>query len=74
MVRLVGPASRTSHAEVFQIHQHGDRSLWDEVEATHHGWDGLGQPPAGRWGITVTPDGQQLWLDTGEHPIHGDHP
>lgn len=57
-------------AEVFKVRQHGDRSLWDEVEAAYHWWDGLGQPKAHRWGITVTPEGQQLWLDTEDRPIH----
>ncbi|MFG2005144.1 hypothetical protein ACGFNU_38965 [Spirillospora sp. NPDC048911] len=32
-------------------------------------WQGLGCPTADRWGLTVTPEGQSVWLD--DNPIPG---
>lgn len=57
-------------ADSFEIRQYGDRSLWDEVEAAHRWWDGLGRPTAERWGLTVTSGGQRIWLDAEDRPIH----
>ncbi|MEV5571283.1 methyltransferase domain-containing protein [Spirillospora sp. NPDC052269] len=53
-----------SGAERFPVRQSGDRNLWQEVEDTYHWWNGLGSPTADRWGLTVTPDAQHVWLDT----------
>ena len=43
--------------------QYGDRRLWDEVEAAFTQWTHLGSPGPDRFGLTVEPDGQRLWLD-----------
>lgn len=56
-------------AEKFPVRQSGDRDLWREVEDAYRWWDGLGRPTADRWGLTVTPEGQYVWLDTEEHRI-----
>lgn len=50
-------------AAVYQVQQAGDRKLWDEAEAAYFGWLKAGQPDIRRFGLTVTPAGQQLWLD-----------
>jgi protein-L-isoaspartate(D-aspartate) O-methyltransferase len=56
-------------AECFEVRQLGFRSLWDEVEAAHRWWTGLGRPGTARWGLTVMPGGQELWLDSPERPV-----
>lgn len=45
------------------VTQYGDRRLWDEVEAAFLRWTQLGSPGPERFGLTVGPDGQRLWLD-----------
>lgn len=47
----------------YRVEQAGDRNLWDEVEAAYFKWVGWGRPDITRFGMTVTPDGQQIWLD-----------
>ncbi|MGH3917090.1 MAG: methyltransferase domain-containing protein [Pseudonocardiaceae bacterium] len=44
--------------------QSGPRPLWDDIEAIHRTWHALGAPPRERFGLTVTPDHQTIWLDT----------
>ncbi|MFF4240968.1 methyltransferase domain-containing protein [Actinomadura geliboluensis] len=56
-------------AAEFPVRQFGDRDLWQEVEDAYHWWDALDRPTADRWGLTVTPAGQYVWLDTEEHRI-----
>ncbi|WP_064743915.1 methyltransferase domain-containing protein [Actinomadura oligospora] len=50
-------------AEKFPVRQSGDRDLWQEVEDAYHWWDDLDRPTADRWGLTVTPQDQHVWLD-----------
>ncbi|GAA2597472.1 methyltransferase domain-containing protein [Streptomyces axinellae] len=47
----------------YVIAQYGPRQLWDEVETAWTRWDRIGRPGRDRVGITVTPEGQHLWLD-----------
>jgi protein-L-isoaspartate(D-aspartate) O-methyltransferase len=56
-------------AEKFPVRQSGDRDLWQEVEDAYHWWNGLDRPSADRWGLTVTPEAQHIWLDTENHRI-----
>ncbi|GAA4151793.1 methyltransferase domain-containing protein [Actinomadura keratinilytica] len=56
-------------AERFPVRQSGDRDLWQEVEDAYRWWNGLDRPSADRWGLTVTPEGQHLWLDSEDHRI-----
>lgn len=48
-----------------EVTQCGPRDLWDEAEAAYLTWVGCGCPSRERFGVTVTPKGQQVWLD---HP------
>ncbi|MGQ0776680.1 MAG: hypothetical protein ACT4NY_20010 [Pseudonocardiales bacterium] len=48
------------------VTQGGPRQLWDQVEHTAALWSQLGQPRAGRFGMTATTEQQWLWLDTPE--------
>lgn len=41
----------------------GPRDLWAEIEAAHDLWSRLGRPDWERFGLTVTPDSQWVWLD-----------
>ncbi|WP_330317792.1 methyltransferase domain-containing protein [Streptomyces platensis] len=62
--------SRSWAAAVFRsgepeatVYQSGPRRLWDEVEAALRWWVGRGEPSHTRFGLTVTADGQRVWLD-----------
>jgi hypothetical protein len=50
------------------VTQGGPRRLWDEIEAAYQDWLELGRPRRARFGITVTPEAQELWLDTPDSP------
>lgn len=45
------------------VAQHGPRQLWDEVERAYAWWVEADKPSLERFGLTVTPDAQQVWLD-----------
>ncbi|TNY36701.1 methyltransferase domain-containing protein [Thermomonospora catenispora] len=49
--------------------QYGPRDLWDEVEGVFFRWLGWGLPGRDRFGITVTPEGQTIWLDTPDNAL-----
>lgn len=57
------------HGRKATVYQSGHRSLWDEVEAAWHWWDLSGRPGFGRFGLTVTAEGQTAWLDAPDHPV-----
>jgi methyltransferase of ATP-grasp peptide maturase system len=61
-------ARHVSHAGRYRVWQGGPRALWDGVEAAHERWRALAQPTRERFGITVEPDGQELWLDDPASP------
>lgn len=42
--------------------QRGPLRLWDQVEEALQVWHGAGRPHQSGFGITVTPDGQRVWL------------
>jgi methyltransferase of ATP-grasp peptide maturase system len=50
------------------VRQGGPRRLWDIAEATHERWLELGSPGRDRFGLTVTPERQEFWLDSPERP------
>ncbi|MEU4803619.1 methyltransferase domain-containing protein [Actinosynnema sp. NPDC023587] len=57
----------------FEVRRHGPRRLWDEVETAHGWWVGQGRPSRFEFGLTVTPDDQQVWLgepDNTVTPVH----
>jgi methyltransferase of ATP-grasp peptide maturase system len=45
------------------VEQGGPRRLWDVVERAHADWSDLGEPARDRFGVTLGPEGQFLWLD-----------
>lgn len=51
------------------VAQHGRRRLWDEVERAHRWWERAGRPHRERFGVTVAPDGQTVWLDAPDRPV-----
>ncbi|TDC15998.1 methyltransferase domain-containing protein [Streptomyces sp. 8K308] len=46
------------------VTQRGPRNLWDEVERAHLAWTAAGAPGIDRFGLTVTQDRQDVWLDS----------
>jgi hypothetical protein len=44
--------------------QSGPRRLWDDIETIRRTWRSLDKPPRERFGVTVTPHRQAIWLDT----------
>lgn len=57
------------HDGAFDVHQAGPRRLWDEVLAAYRWWQANGEPRVDRFGMTVTPEDQVIWLDDPD----GDH-
>ncbi|MFB4273017.1 methyltransferase domain-containing protein [Nonomuraea sp. GTA35] len=56
---------RTRHA----VQQVGDRPVWDEVLHAYARWVSWGEPSWERYGVTVAPDGQSIWLDTPDNVL-----
>lgn len=50
--------------------QGGPRRLWDLLETTHQHWAELGEPGWERFGLTITPDHQWIWLETPDSEHH----
>ncbi|MEO3766211.1 methyltransferase domain-containing protein [Streptomyces sp. B8F3] len=48
----------------FEVVQSGPRKLWDEVERAYRWWSEHDRPGFDRFGLTVSPHSQCLWLDT----------
>jgi methyltransferase of ATP-grasp peptide maturase system len=53
-----------------EVIQGGPRPLWDELETAHARWLSLGRPRRSRFGITIEPTQQQLWLDAPDSPYN----
>ncbi|SOB84725.1 ATP-grasp peptide maturase system methyltransferase [Streptomyces sp. 1331.2] len=49
--------------------QGGPRALWSELEAAATAWVSNGRPGLERYGLTVTPETNTVWLDTPDNPI-----
>ena len=54
-----------ARAEGGVVRQAGPRLLWDAVEAAHMLLVEHGRPGRERFGVTVSAEGQRIWLD---HP------
>lgn len=67
-VFLTHPDGSWARHETDFVVQNGPRQLWDEVETAYQKWHDLGEPRRARFGITVTPDNQELWLDSADSP------
>lgn len=50
------------------VHQHGPVRLWDEVEKVIRKWKEAGQPHQSGFGLTVTREGQWVWLGEPDGP------
>jgi len=62
-----------SHAHITpdsHLTQVGPHRVWDDIEAIHQRWRSLDNPPWDRFGLTVTPAEQHIWLD---EPSSGHH-
>ncbi|WP_026129557.1 methyltransferase domain-containing protein [Nocardiopsis prasina] len=46
-----------------EVRQKGPRFLADELERAHGLWQEAGRPAPDRFGLTVTPDWQSVWID-----------
>ncbi|WP_242909787.1 methyltransferase domain-containing protein [Actinomadura terrae] len=55
--------------EDYAVAQAGPRRLWSEVETAYLRWVSWGCPGRDRFGITVTGEGQRIWLDSPGNPI-----
>ncbi|WBP89402.1 rRNA adenine N-6-methyltransferase family protein [Kitasatospora cathayae] len=49
--------------------QGGPRALWTELEASASTWLSNGRPGLERYGLTVTPEANTVWLDDPGNPI-----
>ncbi|MEV6982254.1 methyltransferase domain-containing protein [Sphaerisporangium sp. NPDC051017] len=58
-----------AHVAGDEVTQYGDRNLWDELEDVFFAWIEWGSPDRDRFGLTVTPGGQYVWLDTPDTPV-----
>jgi hypothetical protein len=47
-----------------EVREEGSTAIWGAFEATHSEWEALGRPGWDRLGLTVTPDGHRVWLDS----------
>ncbi|MEV1247150.1 methyltransferase domain-containing protein [Nonomuraea sp. NPDC050022] len=55
--------------DVYEVFQIGDRDVWQEAVDAYYRWVSWGEPDRDRFGMTVTPEGQHIWLDTPERVI-----
>ncbi|MEV0262541.1 protein-L-isoaspartate(D-aspartate) O-methyltransferase [Streptomyces sp. NPDC050617] len=53
------------------VRQSGPRLLWDAAEAAHEWYAAHDRPGRERFGVTVTPEGQHIWLDSPRRPVRG---
>ncbi|MFB9905156.1 ATP-grasp peptide maturase system methyltransferase [Allokutzneria oryzae] len=60
----------TSERGHHRVEQGGPRRLWDETELAYERWRELGEPRREQFRVTVSKDGQWLWLD---EPFGGHH-
>ncbi|MGW0982099.1 methyltransferase domain-containing protein [Streptomyces xiamenensis] len=51
------------------VEQRGPRRLWEEAVSAHENWVDQGSPEIDRFGLTVTHEGQYVWLDSPENPL-----
>jgi protein-L-isoaspartate O-methyltransferase len=52
------------------VREAGPTPLWSPIEAADRLWRAVGQPGWDRFGLTVTRDHQDVWLDSPEEPEH----
>ncbi|WP_063780659.1 methyltransferase domain-containing protein [Nonomuraea sp. SBT364] len=47
----------------FEVYRFGDRDVWAEAVNAYFTWVSWGEPGHDRFGMTVTPEEQRVWLD-----------
>ncbi|MFE3743062.1 methyltransferase domain-containing protein [Streptomyces sp. NPDC059134] len=57
-------AGHVPGASTYAVTQYGPRALWDEAERSYRRWEKRGRPARDRAGLSVTRDGERVWLDT----------
>ncbi|MGW6502987.1 methyltransferase domain-containing protein [Nonomuraea angiospora] len=57
------------NTDEYEVYQVGGRPLWDEVTDAYFRWVSWGEPGRERFGMTVTPEGQRIWLDAPERTL-----
>jgi protein-L-isoaspartate(D-aspartate) O-methyltransferase len=57
----------------FPVRQHGPRRLWDELEAAYAWWVEHDCPGRARYGLSITPDSQTVWLDQPSNVVLREH-
>ncbi|GAA2435678.1 methyltransferase domain-containing protein [Actinomadura vinacea] len=70
--RWTAVTHRPDHDE-YEVQQAGNRHLWEEVTSAYFTWVDWGQPDRDRFGMTVAPDGDHLWLDRPGNIISSHH-
>lgn len=68
-VELWGADGAWARAEGGTARQAGPRLLWDAVEAAHELCVAHDRPGRDRFGVTVTPEEQRVWLDSPGRPV-----
>lgn len=53
----------------YEVHQHGPRRLFSELEAAYTWWQEEGRPEHTRFGLTVSAERQNVWLDHEGRPV-----
>lgn len=56
--------------DTFTVEHYGPRGLWDELESAFRLWEHRGRPDRDRAGLTITAEGQHVWLDTPDNIIN----
>lgn len=56
-------------AENAMVEQTGPRNLWDELVTAYRRWTDWGRPSKDRFGLRVTNQGVQVWLDGPDTPV-----
>ncbi|WP_175410108.1 methyltransferase domain-containing protein [Streptomyces sp. TRM64462] len=57
-----------AHADGHKVWQYGARALWREIEQAHAEYVALGRPGHREFGLTVSPEGQCVWLTYPSRP------
>jgi len=68
-VELWGDDGSWARAENGIARQAGPRQLWDAVETAHALYVDHDRPGRERFGVTVTKEGQRIWLDSPHQPL-----
>lgn len=57
------------HTDTYPLRQHGQRRLWNEIEAAHTWWEHHARPTYTQFGLTIGAAGQHAWLDDPSQPL-----